>query len=75
MTKIYKGNLPQRINVVVDGKVITTAIFDENGVYETDDKAVIKELKEYGYKVEELQEAEELPATPAKTRKKAKDID
>lgn len=76
MVKIYKGNLPQRINVVVDGKVIATAVFGEDGIYETDNVAVIKELKEYGYKVEEIPQVEEkLPEAPARTRKKAKDLD
>lgn len=76
MAKIYRGNLPQKINVVIDGKVITTANFDETGVYETENKAVIKELKEYGYKVEEQAEAEApTEVAPTKTRKKIKDLD
>jgi hypothetical protein len=68
MTKIYQGDLPQKINVVVERKVIAVAEFDKNGIYETNNELVIKELKEYGYKVEEIEE------TP-KPRKRAKDID
>jgi hypothetical protein len=68
MTKIYQGDLPQKINVVVERKVIAVAEFDKNGIYETNNELVIKELKGYGYKVEEIEE------TP-KPRKRAKDID
>lgn len=76
MAKIYKGNLPQKINVVVDKKVIATADFGENGIYETENEAVIKELKEYGYKVEEIAVKEEKTTeAPVKARRKTKDID
>lgn len=73
MAKIYKGNLPQRINVVVDRKVIAVADFGENGIYETDNEAVIKELKEYGYKVEETVKKDGEEAV--KPRRRTKDID
>lgn len=53
MARIYQGNLPKKINVVVNRKVITTAIFDDEGIYVTDNDEVIKELKEYGYEVKE----------------------
>lgn len=61
MAKIYKGNLPKKINVVIDKKVYAVAQFDENGVYETDDAKIIKELKDYGYKVDEEKLEEEKP--------------
>lgn len=53
MVRIYQGNLPKKINVVVNQKIITTAIFDDEGIYVTDNEEVIKELKEYGYEVKE----------------------
>lgn len=55
--KIYQGNYPQKINVVIDGKVYTTAEFI-NGIYETTDRKIIKELKEYGYKTDGAEEPE-----------------
>lgn len=77
MTKIYQGELPEVINVVIDGKVITKAVFI-GGVYETDNKAVVKELKDYGYKVEDVVPAvvketltpEQSEEKPAKNKKK-----
>lgn len=53
MAKIYRGNLPKRINVVIDSKVYAVAEFNDEGVYITDDTKIIKELEEYGYRVEE----------------------
>ena len=51
MVKIYQGELPKTINVVVNSRVVTTARFID-GVYETENKEVIAELKRYGYEVE-----------------------
>ena len=45
MAKIYKGNLPKKINVIVDRKVYKTVEFDETGIFETDDEKIIKELQ------------------------------
>lgn len=76
MAKILRGNLHKSINVVVDRKVYKTVNFNEGGVYETTDKIIIKELKEYGYEVVEdavKEEKTEEIARPA--RKRAKDID
>ena len=52
MAKILQGNLPQKINVIVNRERVAVAVFDENGIYETNNPAVIKELERYGYKVE-----------------------
>ncbi len=57
MVKIYQGEFPKTINVVVNRKVIATARF-VNGVYETDNKEVIAELKRYGYEVESVKKEE-----------------
>lgn len=51
MVKIFQGELPKTINVVVNSKVIATARFID-GVYETENKEIIAELKRYGYEVE-----------------------
>lgn len=54
MTKIIRNkNLPKEINVVINGKIVTKAVFNEDNIYETDNENVIKELKDYGYEVEE----------------------
>lgn len=60
MVKIFQGDLPKTINVVVDRVVIATARF-VNGIYETDNKDVIAELKRYGYEVEKIE-----PSKPVK---------
>lgn len=76
MAKILRGNLHKSINVVVDRKVYKTVNFNEEGVYETSDKIIIKELEAYGYKVIDdavKEEKTEEIARPA--RKRAKDID
>lgn len=65
MAKIYRGNLPKRINVVIDSKVYAVAEFNDEGVYITDDTKIIKELEEYGYRVEE----EEKPLDKPKAKK------
>lgn len=52
MVKIFQGKLPKKINVIVNRKCIDVAIFDDNGIYETDNPKVIAELERYGYKVE-----------------------
>lgn len=70
MTKVYQGELPKNINVVVNGKIITVARFNDEGIYETDNKDVIAELKRYGYETEtikEVKEPEELPKAKAVT--------
>lgn len=59
MTKVYQGELPKNINVVVDGKIITVARFNDEGIYETDNKEVLAELKRYGYEVEKVNEVKE----------------
>lgn len=71
MAKIYKGNLPKTINVVINKKVYAVAKFDENGVYVTDDDKIIKELKDYGYRVEE----KPLDVDEEKPRKRRKELD
>jgi len=53
MTKIFQGKLPKRINAVLNKKAIAWVVFDDNGIYETNDERVVKSLKNYGYKVEE----------------------
>ena len=58
MAKIYQGELPKTINVVVNGKVIATARFID-GVYETNNEDIIAELERYGYKVEKVNEVKE----------------
>ena len=78
MAKIYKGNLPKKINVIVDRKVYKTVEFDETGIFETDDEKIIKELKDFGYEVEEVdaenhdkhEEVEEVEANKAKVKNK-----
>lgn len=72
MAKIYKGNLPKTINVVIDKKVYAVAKFDENGIYETEDEKIIKELKDYGYRVDE---EKPLEVDEEKPRKKRKELD
>lgn len=67
MTKVYQGDLPKNINVVVNAKVIAVARFNEIGVYETDNKEVLAELKRYGYEVETTKETKE-PETKPKTK-------
>lgn len=62
---IHKKPLPKRINVVVDKKVIAKVDFGVDGIYETDNEDEIRELKEYGYEVEETK----------KPKKKLEDID
>ena len=65
MAKIIRNeNLPKEINVVVNGKIIAKAIFDDNNIYETDDKNVIRELKEYGYDVVESGKSARLDEEP-----------
>lgn len=59
MVKIFQGELPKTINVVVDRKVITTARF-VNGIYETENKEVIAELVRYGYKAEAVEPVKEV---------------
>lgn len=53
MAKILQGNHPKRINAVVDKKALAWVVFDDNGIYETNDERVIKALKNYGYEVME----------------------
>nr|DAF65605.1 MAG TPA: urease accessory protein [Caudoviricetes sp.] len=65
MAKIYRGNLPKKINVVINSKVYTVAEFNDEGIYITDDAKIIKELEEYGYRVEE----EEKPLDKPKAKK------
>ena len=72
MAKIYRDNLPKTINVVIDKKVYAVAKFDENGVYETDDDKIIKELKDYGYRVDE---EKPLEIDEEKPRKRRKELD
>lgn len=70
MAKIYQGELPKIINVVVGGKVLTTARFI-GGIYETENKEVIAELKRYGYEVENIpDEPAKKPVKPAKKKVK-----
>lgn len=74
MVKIFQGELPKRINVVVDRQLIGVAVFDENGVFETDDKAIIDELVRYGYKAElpiKEEKSEEVIKPKKKGRKNA----
>ena len=75
MAKIYKGNFPSKINVIVDKKVYKTVRFDETGIFETDDEKIIKELKGFGYEVEETEaknheETEAVEANKAKVKNK-----
>lgn len=71
MAKIYQGELPKTINVVVKGKIIAVARF-VNGVYETENSDVIAELKRYGYDVEEVKEPEKVKDEPKPKTKPAK---
>ena len=64
MAKVYQGELPKNIYVVVDGKVLTVARFNDEGIYETDNKEVLAELKRYGYEVETVKEAKKLEKEP-----------
>ena len=73
MAKILKGNHPQRINVVVDRKVIAIAEFDENGIYETNNNEVINALTEYGYVI--VIESKKDGEATSKPRRRTKDID
>lgn len=57
MAKIIQGDLPQKINVVSNGKIIAAADFGEDGVYVTDNETVIEELRKYGYEVKEGKKA------------------
>ena len=66
MAKILQGNLPQKINVIVNRERVAVAVFDENGIYETNNPAVIKELERYGYKVEKAE-----PVVKKRTNTKA----
>ena len=71
MTKVYQGGLPKNINVVVDGKVLAVARFNDEGIYETDNKEVLAELKRYGYEVETVKEPkkdEKEPETKPKVK-------
>ena len=75
MAKIYKGNFPSKINVIVNKKVYKTVRFDENGIFETEDTKIIEELKNFGYKVEEVveenhEEVEEVVENKAKVKNK-----
>ena len=81
MTKVYQGGLPKNINVVVNGKVLTVARFNDEGIYETENQEVLAELKRYGYEVEavksikevkEPQKIEKEPEAKPKTKKKGK---
>lgn len=73
MAKIYQDGLPKTINVVIDKKVYAIAKFDENGVYETEDDKIIKELKDYGYRVEEEKPEEVEEEKPRNKRRKELD--
>ena len=68
MTKVYQGELPKNINVVVDGKVLAVARFNGEGIYETDNKEVLAELKRYGYEVETVKPVKEVKE-PQKSEK------
>ena len=72
MVKIFQGELPKTINVVIDRKVVTTARF-VNGVYETENKEVIAELKRYGYEVEEVKKPVKEVKEEAKPEEKTED--
>ena len=75
MVKIFQGELPKRINVVVDREQIGVAVFDENGVFETDNKAIIDELVRYGYKAELPEVKSEVVIKPKKKGRKNAGID
>ena len=72
MVKIFQGELPKTINVVIDRKVVTTARFVD-GVYETENKEVIAELKRYGYEVEEVKKPVKEVKEEAKPEEKTED--
>ena len=77
MAKILRGNLPKKINVIIDRKVYKTVEFDETGIFETDDEKIIKELKDFGYAVEAVEaenhdKPEEVDAVEAVEANKAK---
>lgn len=73
MAKIFQGELPKTINVVIDRKVVTTARFVD-GVYETENKEVIAELKRYGYEVEEVKKpVKEVKEEEAKPEEKSEE--
>jgi len=56
MTEIIQGDLPKRINVIKDKKVIAKVKFID-GIYNTDDEYIIKALTAYGYKAKETLKA------------------
>lgn len=65
MAIIYRDKLPKKINVVINKRVYAVAEFNDEGIYTTDDEKIVKELKEYGYRVEE----EEKPLDKPKAKK------
>ena len=71
MTKVYQGGLPKNINVVVNGKVLTVARFNDEGIYETENQEVLAELKRYGYEVETVKEPQKVEKEP-ETKPKVK---
>lgn len=52
MAKIIQGKLPNKINVVFEGKIINEATFNEDGIFITEDARIIKSLSEYGYEID-----------------------